>query len=40
MKRRLKRKKAFEEMAALLDDDDLRAIEESSREFREKFALR
>ncbi len=37
---RLKNKKAFEELTKLLTEKDLTAIEESSREFREKFALR
>jgi hypothetical protein len=38
--KRLKCKKAFDELASLLDEDDLRAIEGSSWEFRGKFALR
>jgi hypothetical protein len=37
---RLKSKRAFDEMTELLSEDDLQAIEESSREFREKFTLR
>jgi len=37
---KLKSKKAFDELTTLLDEDDLRAIAESSHEFREKFALR
>lgn len=37
---RQKSKKAFDEMTKLLTEDDLNAIEESSREFREKFTLR
>ena len=37
---RLKSKKAFDELTKLLTEEDLNAIEGSSREFREKFALR
>lgn len=36
----LKSKKAFDELANLLTEEDLKAIEESSREFRENFRLR
>ncbi len=39
-RKRLRSEKAFDEMVRLLSEDDLKAIEESSREFREKFALR
>jgi predicted CopG family antitoxin len=35
----LKSKKAFEELARLLTNEDLKAIAESSDEFREKFAF-
>ena len=35
----LKSKKAFEEAAKLLTDEELKAIGESSEEFKEKFAL-
>ena len=38
--KRLKSKKAFEELASTLTDEDLKAIVESSREFRERFAFR
>lgn len=38
--KRLKSKKAFEELTAILTREDLKAATESSREFREKFALR
>ncbi|MGO8806010.1 MAG: antitoxin VapB family protein [Candidatus Bathyarchaeia archaeon] len=37
---RLKGKKAFEELRQLLTEDDLNAIHESSKEFRENFKLR
>jgi predicted CopG family antitoxin len=37
---RLKGKKAFEELRELLTDEDLEAIRESSKEFRENFKLR
>lgn len=37
---RLKGKKAFEELRQLLSKDDLKAIRESSKEFRENFRLR
>jgi len=37
---RLKSKKAFEELADTLSDEDLKAILESSREFRERFTFR
>lgn len=36
----LKGKKAFEELRELLSEDDLKAIRESSEEFRKNFALR
>ncbi len=35
-----KSKKAFDELASLLTEDDLKAIKRSSKEFREKFAFR
>jgi len=38
--RRLKSKKAFDELASTLTDEDLKAILESSREFRERFEFR
>lgn len=38
--KRLKGKKAFEELRQLLTEEDLEAIRESSREFRENFKLR
>jgi predicted CopG family antitoxin len=38
--KRLKSKKAFNELASTLTDEDLKAIIESSREFRERFAFR
>jgi len=38
--KRLKSKKAFEELANTLIDEDLKAILESSREFRERFTFR
>jgi len=38
--KRLKSKKAFEELASALTEEDLKTILESSREFRERFALR
>ena len=37
---RLKGKKAFEELRQLLSTEDLNAIRESSKEFRENFRLR
>jgi hypothetical protein len=37
---RLKSKRAFEELTKLLTEEDLQAMEKSSREFREKFVLR
>ena len=38
--KRLKGKKAFEELANMLNKEDLKAILESSKEFRERLALR
>ena len=38
--KRLKSKKAFDELASTLTDEDLKAIIESSKEFRERFAFR
>lgn len=38
--KRLKSKKAFEELANTLTDEDLKNIFESSKEFRERFAFR
>jgi len=38
--KRLKSKKAFEELTEILTTDDLKGITESSKEFREKFAFR
>jgi predicted CopG family antitoxin len=38
--KRLKSKKAFEELTAVLTEEDLKVASESSREFREKFTLR
>ena len=38
--KRLKSKKAFEELASTLTDEDLKAILESSKEFRERFTFR
>jgi hypothetical protein len=38
--RRLKSKKAFKELTDILTDEDLKAITESSKEFRERFAFR
>jgi predicted CopG family antitoxin len=38
--KRLKSKKAFDELANTLTDEDLKAIIESSAEFRERFAFR
>jgi len=35
-----KSKKAFDELASLLTDDDLKAMKRSSKEFRENFAFR
>jgi hypothetical protein len=37
---RLKSKKAFEELTQTLSEDDLNAMADSSREFREKFTFR
>jgi len=37
---RVKRKEAFEELANTITDEDLKAILESSKEFRERFAFR
>ncbi len=37
---RLKSKRAFDELAKVLTEEELQAIEESSRDFREKFTLR
>ena len=39
-RQRLKSKKAFEELTNILTEEDLKAITESSREFREKFTFR
>jgi predicted CopG family antitoxin len=36
----LKRKKAFEELACMLTKEDLKAMTQSNKEFREKFAFR
>jgi hypothetical protein len=36
----LKSKKAFEELTETLTEEDLKAITESSKEFRERFAFR
>ncbi len=38
--RALKSKKAFKELTEMLTEEDLKAMEESSKEFREKFTLR
>ena len=38
--KRLRSKRAFEELAGTLTDEDLKAILESSREFRERFKFR
>lgn len=38
--KRLKDKKAFEELANMLNEEDLKALLESSKEFRERLALR
>ena len=38
--KRLKSKKAFEELANTLTDEDMKNIFESSKEFRERFAFR
>jgi predicted CopG family antitoxin len=38
-RRLLKSKKAFEELSALLTDEDLNAMVESSEEFKEKFTF-
>ncbi|MEA2090213.1 MAG: hypothetical protein U9O89_05590 [Thermoproteota archaeon] len=38
--KRLRSKKAFEQLARTLTDEDMKAILESSREFRERFAFR
>jgi len=37
---KMKREKAFEELTEILTEEDFKAIVESSREFRERFALR
>jgi predicted CopG family antitoxin len=37
--KRLKSKRAFEELANMLNEEDLKAISESSKEFRERFKL-
>ena len=37
---RLKSKKAFEELTKILTEEDLKAITESSKEFRDRFAFR
>jgi len=37
---KLKSKKAFNELTEILTDEDLKAMEASSKEFREKFAFR
>lgn len=37
---RLKSKKAFTELTEILTEEDLKAITESSKEFRERFAFR
>ncbi|KPV63618.1 MAG: hypothetical protein AOA66_0750 [Candidatus Bathyarchaeota archaeon BA2] len=38
--KRLKSEEAFKELASTLTDEDLKAIIESSREFRERFGFR
>ena len=38
--KRLKSKRAFEELASTLTDEDLKAILESSKELRERFTFR
>lgn len=38
--KRLKSKKAFEELASTLTNEDLKAILKSSKEFRERFTFR
>ena len=38
--KRLKSKRAFEELVSTLTDEDLKAIIESSKEFRERFTFR
>ena len=38
--KRLKSKRAFDELASTLTDEDLKAIIESSGEFKERFAFR
>jgi len=38
--KRLKSERAFEELASTLTDEDLKAIIESSKEFRERFTFR
>jgi len=38
--KRLKSKRAFEELTSTLTDEDLKAILESSKELRERFAFR
>jgi predicted CopG family antitoxin len=37
--KRLKSKRAFEELSNMLNEEDLKAISESSKEFRERFKL-
>ena len=37
--KRLESKKAFEELISILNEEDLKAILESSKEFRERFKL-
>ena len=38
--KRFKSRKAFEELASTITDEDLKAIIDSSREFRQRFAFR
>jgi len=38
--KRLRSKRAFEELANVLTEEDFKSIVESSRDFRERFALR
>jgi predicted CopG family antitoxin len=38
--KRLKSEKAFKQLASILTDEDLKAMVESTKEFRERFALR
>lgn len=38
--KRLKSEKAFKQLANILTDEDLKTIVESTKEFRERFALR